>query len=802
MRHRIITAIAVMMTAIMATGTAFAAGPEDGSAGQEATWEEGAGMEDGSIEEDMYDAAEDEEGGVPEDTGDVQAAPEDTEEDTGDIEEPMAVEDAEDLGNIELDAGGPIEEEAVEEDTGELASSAIRDEAALRSYILERAYALDSYIDLTAYDASYEEVESIKREAANKEPALMYYIYSIEYRYETADGKRVKVPIGLRNSSLTDETRSLIYAYRKKCDQIVAGMDPSWSDFEKILYIHDWLCSNNTCISHVKSDPMHAWEHSVIGPILKGNSVCQGYSYAFLALMNRCGIKCYIVVGFSINHMWNLVELNGRLYHLDIMNDSKKDNGNAIGACSHSYFLKSDKWMMEKTRAMNGSTGEVIPSRYSYLIGDKEYTQADGLANDTYYDRTPFDRARWGLEEGPFQYYKGYWYSSAKRIYAPLESYDLYKFRYNGKELEFVGTALTKAWDDDYQGSYIHDSRVYTLSSDSIIQIDMDTQADAGCELPVKGSSITSFYMDREGSLHYKADGKEQVMTIQARANAAAKASDGWASIDGKTVYYKGGSLLKGWQGINGFRYYFGSDGFQYTGWHTISGKKYYFWPSTLPGPRYKGIIATGWQTIGGKKYYFGTDGAMKTGWQTVTGKKYYLGTDGAVRTGWQTISDRRYYFGTDGAMRTGWQTISGKRYYFGTNGIMRTGWQSISGKSYYFSSSGIMRTGWQDISGSRYYFSSDGAMKTGWATLSEKTYYFGTNGYMRTFWQVINGYRYYFGSDGAQSLGLRTISGRLYYFWPKTENSHYKGTMARSRTVKAAGASYKVNAEGIARKN
>jgi glucan-binding YG repeat protein len=69
--------------------------------------------------------------------------------------------------------------------------------------------------------------------------------------------------------------------------------------------------------------------------------------------------------------------------------------------------------------------------------------------------------------------------------------------------------------------------------------------------------------------------------------------------------------MAKGWQTLNGFKYYFGTDGKQQTGWKTISGKTYYFWPSTA-GKHYKGTMATGKQTIGGKTYNFGTDGVRR----------------------------------------------------------------------------------------------------------------------------------------------------------------------------------------------
>ena len=165
---------------------------------------------------------------------------------------------------------------------------------------------------------------------------------------------------------------------------------------------------------------------------------------------------------------------------------------------------------------------------------------------------------------------------------------------------------------------------------------------------------------------------------------------------------------LAGWgYDKDGNRYYGKADGTFLKGWQTVNGKRYYF-------NRF-GIMTKNWAKLTNAKgnvcyYYFGSDGVMKTGWQSIKNSKgaaykYYFGTNGVKRTGWQKITNSKgstylFYFGDNGAMRTGWQWITNSkgaryRYYFGDNGVMRTGWQKIKNSkgvaySYYFYSNGV----------------------------------------------------------------------------------------------------------------
>ena len=269
----------------------------------------------------------------------------------------------------------------------------------------------------------------------------------------------------------------------------------------------------------------------------------------------------------------------------------------------------------------------------------------------------------------------------------------------------------------------------------------------------------------------------------------------GWQAIDGRGFCFTDdGHLMTGWNVINGFTYYMGSDGGIRTGFQTIGGKKYYFQPSTTE-KYYRGTMAKGWRSIGGKTCYFGDDGIMRTNWQTINGFRYYFGTDGAERTGWQSIGGKKFYFFKStlpqyknhykGTAAKGINKIDGARYYFDSYGILQTGWKTISGKRYYFGDTGRLLNGIQDIDGHTYILK-DSCVQEGFVTYKGKIYIakakiaYGSGwiepkgayqrGELVTESGLVSIYnsKFYINKDYSVHTGWKTVNGNTYYFHPE----------------------------------
>lgn len=142
-------------------------------------------------------------------------------------------------------------------------------------------------------------------------------LLQLHYDYDKDDcDKKTKV--------LSDET-----------ERIIAGMPSFDSDYEKELFLHDYIVS--VCSYEETSDASNAY-----GCLVSGKAVCSGYSRAMMLLLNRVSVPSMLISGNAqsdtgdISHMWNIVWLAGDPYHLDVTwDDSDTEDASDI---SHLYF--------------------------------------------------------------------------------------------------------------------------------------------------------------------------------------------------------------------------------------------------------------------------------------------------------------------------------------------------------------------------------------------------------------------------------------------------------------------------------
>lgn len=111
------------------------------------------------------------------------------------------------------------------------------------------------------------------------------------------------------------------------------------TDYDKLLFIHDWLVNNTVYTSNNKY-----YEYEADGPVVHKKAVCEGYAKAFMYFAQSVGIECVCVIGKANDeqHMWNMVNLYGCWYHVDVTwDDPKTSNGSNV--LRHNYFLLSDR---------------------------------------------------------------------------------------------------------------------------------------------------------------------------------------------------------------------------------------------------------------------------------------------------------------------------------------------------------------------------------------------------------------------------------------------------------------------------
>ena len=108
---------------------------------------------------------------------------------------------------------------------------------------------------------------------------------------------------------------------RNTRNEILSNIDQSWSDYEKICYVNDYIVKNVDYDEDLSSDIIH----TVYGSLVNNYAVCDGYSYAVQYLLDGLGIPNLVCAGSSYNsiagqyegHMWSYVRIYNHWYGLD-----------------------------------------------------------------------------------------------------------------------------------------------------------------------------------------------------------------------------------------------------------------------------------------------------------------------------------------------------------------------------------------------------------------------------------------------------------------------------------------------------
>lgn len=128
--------------------------------------------------------------------------------------------------------------------------------------------------------------------------------------------------------------------YKKKLNsamnKYLKPVQESWTDIQKIIYIHDAIIRNTTYSTSNKKN------HYAYSALVDNVACCDGYSGAFSMLLNELGIMSSFA--FTSSHGWNMVKLNGKWYNVDCTYDDPSINGIQVTnteLCKHQYFLIS-----------------------------------------------------------------------------------------------------------------------------------------------------------------------------------------------------------------------------------------------------------------------------------------------------------------------------------------------------------------------------------------------------------------------------------------------------------------------------
>lgn len=181
------------------------------------------------------------------------------------------------------------------------------------------------------------------------------------FEYDYRDGDTI---IELKSILNSTECAENIDKLRLHINQYLDSIPSDLGEFERELAIHD-LIVNNCQYDNNASQISDNWSSfTVVGALVNGMAVCEGYAKSFKLLLNLCGINSRLILGYgnSQPHMWNIVKINDNWYYADITWDDSQQHIN------HNYLnLNSDKMLIDHT------LDEEYPSDLNCITENKSF---------------------------------------------------------------------------------------------------------------------------------------------------------------------------------------------------------------------------------------------------------------------------------------------------------------------------------------------------------------------------------------------------------------------------------------------
>lgn len=148
---------------------------------------------------------------------------------------------------------------------------------------------------------------------------------------------RGSITLSLKSVVSLEECLEISKRLDLEINKIIKSVPGGLSEYERELWIHD-LIIQRCKYGGIPGERSDWRKFTIVGAILDGKAVCEGFAKAMKDLLNGVGIECRLIIGQRGKeaHMWNIVKINGAWYHLDATWDSGSNTG------KYRYFNLND----------------------------------------------------------------------------------------------------------------------------------------------------------------------------------------------------------------------------------------------------------------------------------------------------------------------------------------------------------------------------------------------------------------------------------------------------------------------------
>lgn len=226
-------------------------------------------------------------------------------------------------------------------------------------------------VDLSSYNIPfYDDSKSAPELSATLEklrftrPDLFYISYAVAFNATSTDGGKTYFVKELTFTYLMNKgnipaAKSYVSAQVDAIIQAIPNLQ-SLSSLEKVVAVHDYLAVNfNYDYTYTNAD--------VYSMLTQKVGVCEAFTGLYTLILKKLGIEVSYSISVDMAHVWNLVKLNGKWYHVD----TTWGDSPVTGMVYHNYLLQSDNaWLNPPQTNLN--------NHYNW--------SDDYICNDTTYD--------------------------------------------------------------------------------------------------------------------------------------------------------------------------------------------------------------------------------------------------------------------------------------------------------------------------------------------------------------------------------------------------------------------------------
>jgi len=236
-------------------------------------------------------------------------------------------------------------------------------------HVYMRTFILKEVSDYTVYD-----LESLAKRilAFVRASVADKYIRCIARTYNVRMSKVIQGADGAVNSitfkvfiacgEKTEDRQALKEGY---IADIVNELAPL-SDGERFIRLNEIMLDGR-----FKYDVAYDHRCSSVALVNEGVGVCEEYAGFTSLVLDGLGYENKIIVGElsgGVPHMWNLVTVNGRVYHLDILHDGPINDEGVHTSVNRKYLLVSEATVTETHKISEQYIDLSAPAQYDYVF--------------------------------------------------------------------------------------------------------------------------------------------------------------------------------------------------------------------------------------------------------------------------------------------------------------------------------------------------------------------------------------------------------------------------------------------------